>query len=236
MPLDERNVVSEHVLEIRYRAFGALLDIRGRIADAVAAKGQMSVWSITDSRVDFKPTDEDEREIGFVSHRNIGYVVRTPDTRQYMHDRAMRFIRDVFAVDGYKLPDVVRFGFRSQILFPTRDSFAGLLKKTSERMPQPKQLTEVFDAQIEDYGQIVVLKRGETHIRVRGGPMQSAQAKTETSLGAQKDRIPEVGFFLDLDHWRTNPGPMDERKISALLQQSNDSAWKAASAYHDILI
>src|SRR3989442_11090007 len=236
MPLDEKNVVSEHVLEIRHRAFGRLIDIRGLIADAVAAKGQMPVWSITDSRVDFKPSDEDQREVGFVSHRNIGYVVRSPYTRQYMHDRAMRFNRDVFAVEEYRMPDVVRFGFRSQILFPTRDTFAGLLKKTNERMPLPKQLNEVFDAQIEDYGQIVVLKRGETHIRLRGGPMEGEQAKTETSLGAQKDRIPEVGFFMDIDHWRTNPRPMDDRKISTLLQQVNESAWKAASAYHDILL
>jgi hypothetical protein len=234
MSLDDRKLVSEHVLEIRHRAYGTFLDMRGRIADTVAAAGQMTAWSVTDNRIDFKPNEEDEREVGFVSHRNLGYIVRSPDSRNYMQDRALRFIRDLVAVRGYELREVKRFGFRSRFLSPSKDSFRALLKKVNDRMPLPEQLVSVFEAQLDDYGPVAILKRGNMKIRVQCGPMEKEQSKG--LFEKQADRLPDVGFFVDIDHYQADLGVMGEREISTLLRSMNDSAWKAIDAYSDLVL
>jgi hypothetical protein len=64
--------------------------------------------------------------------------------------------------------------------------------------------------------------------------MEKEQAKT--LLEKEKDRLPEVGFYLDIDHYRVDLGEMDERKIGALLQTYSNAAWAAADAYNDILL
>lgn len=233
MPIDARTIISEHILEMRYRPFGRLLDIRGLIADWIADHAGLSSWSITENRVDFKINEDSDRERAFVSHRNLGYVVRSPDTRNYVPDRATRFVRELLRVDGFQLRPVLRFGYRSRFLLPYTDGFEDLVKLVNARMPLPESLTKPFDARIEDVGSVVVLRKGKTRIKVQSGPMEQEQAK---GVLQGHEHLPVVGFFIDMDQYQIDVGEMVEKDVTELLRSLNDSAWAAVDYYNGLLL
>lgn len=233
MPVDDRAIVSEHLVEIRYRALGKLVDIRGLIADWIADHTDLSYWSIADNRVDFQISENSDREKAFVTHRNLGYSTRSPDTRNYFPDRAIRFIRELLRVEGFELRPILRFGLRSRLLLPYDGQFESLLRRVNELMPLHEHHSRPFSAQVEDVGPIVVLRRGNIRIKFQSGPMGRDQARAMLGVTEQ---LPDTGFFMDIDQYQANIGPMNERDVATLVRSLNDHAWDAVDFYNRLLL
>ena len=150
MPVPDSDLVCQLVVEVRYRPFGSLIDYRGRIADRVAEKMGLSFWSISENRVDFKNSEASDDERAFVSHRHLGYQVWHPATRNFLPDRASKFIRELTQIDGFELTPLVRLGVRFKVLFPSKDNFGDLLERVNEHIPVPKNLVQPFNATVKE--------------------------------------------------------------------------------------
>ncbi|MGH9425608.1 MAG: hypothetical protein ACRD2L_04785, partial [Terriglobia bacterium] len=232
MPIEDRSLVSEHIFEIRQRALGRVLDIRGLIADRISERLALSYWSITDNRVDFQTSADSDREAAFVSHRNLGYVTRRAETRNFFVDRTLRFIRELLHLDGFELRSVLRFGVRTRVLYPYQGRFEALTRRVTELMPLHQNYTQPFNASVEDVGPVIVLRREDLRIKVQAGPMNLQQSK---SLMKGHDDLPDVGFYFDLDQYKSDLGPMQEGDIAALLRSLHNQAWHAVDFYNRLL-
>jgi hypothetical protein len=233
MPLEDRALTTEHVVEVRFRAFGRLLDIRGRIADWITDHSDFTFWSVSENRVEFRLSETSQRETAFVGHRNLGYAVRRPDTRNYLPDRALHFVGELLRVDEFELRPFVRVGVRLRVLFPFQGEFAALLRRVNERVPVHNNLVEPFHAEVEDVGPVLILRRGDRRIQVKAGPMAQEQSQ---SLMQGYDNLPLVGFYLDQDHYQTeNLGHPTERDLAHLVRSFSTAAWEAVDFYNRLL-
>lgn len=232
MPLEDRTLTTEYVVEVRYKALGRIVDIRGLIADHISQNLDLSFWSITENRVDFKLEEDTDREVAFVSHRNFGYVVRQCETRHYFPDRALRFVRELTRINGFELRPVLRFGVRCRVVLPFEGKFGDLLKRVNELIPVDRNYVQPFNAQVEDVGPVYILRRGDTRIRFQAGPMNLDQAKTFLPFN---QNLPDVGFYIDLDQYQSNVDKMEERDIAGLLKLFNNQSWEAIDFYNRLL-
>lgn len=233
MPVEDRLIVAEHVLEVRFKAFGRILDIRGRIADWIADHSDLTHWSISENRVQFQLSETSQREFAFVGHQNLGYAVRRPDTRNYMPDRAMRFIAELLRVDEFELRPFTRVGLRLRVLFPYQGKFDALVQRVNDRLPTNNNLVEPFHATIEDVGPVLVLRRGDVRIKVQSGPMLRERS---ASILQGYDNLPDVGFYLDQDHYQTDHlGRPTERDLAHIVRSFNSAAWEAVDFYNRLL-
>jgi len=233
MPLEDRALTTEHIVEVRFRAFGKLLDIRGRIADWIADHSDLTYWTVSENRVEFRLNETSQRETAFVGHRNLGYAVRRPDTRNYLPDRALHFVAELLRVDEFELRPFMRVGVRMRVLFPHQGEFAALVRRVKERLPVNNKLVEPFHAEIEDVGPVLILRRGDRRIKVQSGPMAREQIQA-TMQG--HDNLPNVGFYLDQDHYQTeNLGRPTERDLAHLVRSFSTAAWEAVDFFNRLL-
>jgi len=182
--------------------------------------------------VDFRVTQESQRELAFVSHQSFGYSVRRPDTRNYLPDRAMRFIHELLQVQGYELKPVTRFGVRSRLLLPHEGRFAAFVRRVTEAMPVPANLRPL-NTEVEDVGPVLVLRRGETQIKLQVGPMELEQSK---AILPGHENLPEVGLYIDQDHYQSRLGRMNERDIANLLRSLHAQVWEVVDFYNHLLL
>lgn len=233
MPVEDREITSEHVLEVRFRAFGRFLDIRGKIADWITDHSDLTYWTISDNRITFRLSETSQREVGFVGHQNLGYAVRRPSTRNYLPDRGLHFLSELLEVDEFELRPVIRVGVRLRVLFPYQGRLEALVQRVTGHIPAHQNLVEPFHAEIEDIGPVLVLRRGDIRIKVGSGPM--AREQSASHFQGYED-LPEVGFYLDQDHYQVDAqGRLGERDVTSLVRSFSTAAWEAVDFYNRLL-
>lgn len=117
---DEKLMLAEQVLEVRYVPSGSFLDVRGYVADYIRESGFLPHWKIDTNVVSFRDKpDKAEKEGAFAGYRNAGYFAYDPETRNYFVDRAGAFWRTLLKNKHYTLPALERFGARSKVFLPS---------------------------------------------------------------------------------------------------------------------
>ncbi len=221
----DKVMIAEHVLEVRYDASGAFLDVRGYVADYIRQEENfLPHWSIDANVVNFRDDPQKIiKEGGFVGYRSSGYVVFNPETQNFFVDKASVFWKLLLKNPHYKLPTPTRFGTRTKVFIPSSKSFDDINKKMYEVLFAEKARS-LFGGNEQDLMFTVVLKEAGFEVRVLGGPIHKQEATQYFQFGS--DHFDKCGLFLDIDYYKTTD--LAQKDVPQLLHSSIDLMWKKA--------
>ena len=80
----DKVMLAEHTLEVRHKASGTFLDVRGYIADYIQQEKFLPHWSIDFNYVTFRDDPQKIAKDGaFIGFKSAGYIVFNPESRNY---------------------------------------------------------------------------------------------------------------------------------------------------------
>lgn len=214
--------INDHILEMRYDANPKVLDYRGAWADAISKTLDLPHWQIDDTRIDVYDTDHMHH--AFASVTNAGYTTKNAATRNYFSDKALKFLRVLFGLEGFlPEPNIVRLGVRSRFCRAFEGTFEELVERYSSRMLSfPMESLKALDATITDIGSPITMKDKIGTINFMGGPMEKRQSQGFFQMSAG---LPEVGLVVDIDYWKTPNSTMKEAEVVAFVKESAEASY-----------
>lgn len=223
-PDTDKIMVAEHVLEVRHAASSTFLDIRGYIADYIRNNDFFPHWKIDTNVVNFSDgSDAIKSEGAFVGYKSAGYVVLNPQTRNFFTDRASSFWKLLIKNNHYKIPKPTRFGARTKLFVPSRQSFEEINKVLFEEFFTEKT-RELIEGKETDLQFTIELKEGDYDVRLIVGPIHKDEAGRYFQFDSE--HFKQSGLFLDIDYFKTEKLSLD--KVPNLLKQAVDLAWQKA--------
>jgi len=223
---DEKEMVVEHVLEVRHVASGTFLDVRGYVADYIRNHKFLPHWKIDANVVNFRDeADALKNEGAFVGYKSAGYVVIDPKTRNFFCDRASAFWNLIQKNDHYKLPSPSRFGIRTKLFIPSRKSFDDINKVIYEEFFSEKARS-LLGGKETDLQFTIDLRESGFNVRLIGGPIHKDEANQY--FKADSDHFKKCGLFLDIDYFKTDE--LSNKTIPNLLSKAVDLMWSKAES------
>ena len=217
----EKNMLTEHVLEVRHEASGTFLDVRGYVADFIRREKFLPHWKIDANVVTFRDqSDKIATQGAFVGYKSAGYVVLNPQTRNFFTDRATAFWKLLVRNGHYNLPQPARFGMRTKVFVPSSRPFEDINKSMYEELFSKTARTLVGGRET-DLRFTVELKEAGFDVRVMGGPIHKDEAGKYFQF--ESDLFEKCGLFLDIDYYTTSELTLDA--VPGLLKQAVDLMW-----------
>ncbi len=216
-------VLSEHIFELRYKVLAQILDIRGILAENMRELMNFVHWRITENRIELRDSDEQNKESGFISYKNCGYVILRPDTRNFFQDKAIKFLKNLLSIDGFILNPITRIGVRSTFIIPYEGSFDSLCKIIYEKFYVDKNINQLFNAEIVDVGASLNFKSKIGFYNTTTGPMKKDQMK---QFLKKHDDLPEISLFFDIDYFKNDLGKINENEIYNLIKRYSTRSWE----------
>ncbi len=218
---DEKLLLAEQILEVRYVPSGSFLDVRGYVADYIRDSKFLPHWQIDSNVVNFRDKpDSVQKEGAFAGFRSAGYFSYNPETRNYFVDRAGLFWRTLQKNQHYTIPALERFGARTKVFLPSEKSFEEINHAVYHTLYSDKA-REMVGGSEKDVQFIIELKEQDFEGRIAGGPIHKDEAGRYLSFKSKEFAKP--GFFVDVDFSRTTDLKHDE--VSKLLRAAVDLTW-----------
>ncbi len=223
-PRDEKVMLAEHTLEVRHSASGTFLDERGYVADYIRQEGFFPHWQIDANVVNFRDESSSVKSEGaFVGYKSAGYVALNPQTRNYFPDRASSFWKLMLKNNHYKIPNPTRFGARTKVFVPSKNSFDEINKTLYETFFTENARSLIGGKEI-DLQFTVDLKEDVFHVHLMGGPIHEDEAGRYFKF--ESEFFKQSGLFLDIDFYKTDGLSLND--IPALLRKAIDLTWHKA--------
>lgn len=214
-------MLAEHILEVRHKASGTFLDVRGYVADYIRNNGQFPHWNIDTNVVNFHDDLEGfSRDAAFVGYKSAGYVVNNADTRNYFIDRASSFWTTLLKNKHYQIPNITRFGCRTKAFIPSDAGFDEINKAFFEGLftAEARKLVGGHETDVQI---IINLTENPFDVQVRGGPVNKDEVGRY--LNFESEHFKKCGLFLDIDFFKIKEVSHDQ--VRKLLKESIDLAW-----------
>jgi hypothetical protein len=219
------NLISEHVLEIRYKPDPRILDYRGELALSISNEMKLPKWRIGQNRVDVY--EEGELTRVFVSFRNAGVVIRNPSLGDFFPNQSNKFLRFVFTRKPFSRDNtfVQRLGVKSRYAISSQMSFEELLERymNSVLSLTPEALS-AFDAKVIDIGMPLNFSTQIGKINSISGPMEKEQLSSFFKF-QKSENLPDVALYLEFDYWLRPEKAMSLKKILSLTKQYAQGNW-----------
>ena len=207
--------VTQQILEIRFKPNSRILDLRGLWANKMSDYMGLSTWNIVSNRVDI--SDKDEKERGFISFRNAGYLVHDANSRSYFAERSTKFLSCLFSYPEFGEKVLIeRIGVRSKYCRPFKGTFQDLQERYLDNFlgVNPK-VSQLLAAKLVDIGGALNFSDGAGYFHTMSGPMLAEQMKDYF----ERKEFPEVGLFLDIDYWSTPKKEMNCTEVVKKVQE-----------------
>lgn len=220
----DKIMLTEHILEVRHKASGIFLDMRGYVADYIFQEKFLPHWKIDMNVVNFH--DESKKiktEGAFVGYKSAGYVVLNPQTRNFFSDRATTFWKILLKNGQYQLPQPTRFGTRTKVFVPSAMTFEDINKAMFEGLFSEKARALVGGNE-KDLQFTIDLRESGFDVRVTGGPMHKDEAGKYFQF--ESDHFAKCGLFLDIDYYTTSDLTLET--VPKLLKEAVDLFWVKA--------
>ena len=227
--------VSEHILEIRYKANPKVLDYRGTWAELISEEMNLAHWRIIENRIDIFDLERENR--AFVGFKNAGLVVRNSPTANYFPDKARKLFRFLFTLEGFdKTPFVTRIGVRSRVVTPFSGSFDNLLTRFSSRyLGLTPDAKKALNAELVDIGGPLNFKDKHGTFNTSSGPMPKSQISKVFEF-EDEDNLPDVGLYIDIDYWLKPEKTVADKRILELIRTFTEQAWRRHSQIRDLIL
>ena len=218
---DEKLMLAEQVLEVRYAPSGSFLDVRGYVADYVRDSGFLPHWKIDANVVNFRDKpDKVEKEGAFAGYRSAGYLAYDPETHNFFVDRGGSFWRLLQKNKHYALPSLQRFGTRTKVFLPSARPFEEINRSVFQTL-YTERARELIGGTQTDVQFIIELKEQDFEVRVSGGPIHKAEVGGYLSFESKE--FEKAGVFFDLDFYRTQD--LKHEDVPRLLRAAVDLTW-----------
>lgn len=221
----EGKILSEHLLEIRYPAFGEFFDIRGSLAEMLRRDMKFTDWEIARNRIQVRNHSEKEKatESAFISFVNCGYRIARPATKNYFQDITSKFVRLAFSASAFNVQKIRRLGVRSMFLTPIDADFETLKEQCREKIFKGGDLlSEKLTAKLVDLNVILNFKKGDYFFNTMIGPMEKDQMKQYFDYHQD---LPELGLYFDIDYFQKDLKP-DVRNMTHCIADFETYAWE----------
>lgn len=220
--VEEKIMVTEHILEIRHGAVGSFLDVRGFVADYIRNDGFLPHWKIDTNVVSFRDrSDTVEKEGAFAGYKSFGYFTYNPPTKNYFQDRAFSFTKLLLKNQDYSIPNITRFGCRTKVFIPCEKDFEFLNKTLNEKFIS-SSLRDIVSHNETDLQIVLEFNEKGFHSRIVLGPMHKDEIKSQMNFDSEY--FSKIGLFLDLDYFRTEN--IDNSKIQTYLKETMNLVWE----------
>lgn len=227
-------VLSDFVVELRYRAIGRFLDRKGEWADQLSQKVSLPIWTIGGDILEVR--SETPGDNAFLGLKRAGFHCMDVSAKDYFADRGSKFLRALFSLEGFPSDlQVERVGVRSRFFYGFGADFAELRKRYSQRyFSVPQTAMNLIGGEIVDIGGHLDFKDAIGNFNTMSGPMKAEQARE--LLGRSKDLvIPPVGLFYDIDYWKQSIGRQSTDQLDVFLHQAATAAWERAERIRSLL-
>lgn len=228
-------LISEHVLELRYKPDSRVLDQRGSLAASFSEYLKLSEWRITQNRVDVYDKEQTTRV--FASFRNAGVVVRNPTDSENFPRLASKFVNFLSRQRPFnKTFPLVRLGVRSRFGFASQLPFSDLFGRFSNRVIdiQP-EVRETIGGVPIDIAFPMDFDAPNGRIHSNSGPMESEQLRTFFGFHPQ-ERLPEVALYIEFDYSARPQGNTSATEIISALRDYAARNWDNAQRLRDIVM
>ena len=218
------DMISEHVLEVRYKPNAKILDYRGTWAEGISKEMELDQWGIVENRVDVY--NKDKTILAFVGYKNAGFVVHDAQTKNYFSDKAVKFFKYLFSLEGFgKELHVNRIGVRSRFAKKYDGPFEELVQKYEQNyLTLNPEAAKVIDAELVDIGGPLNFKDKAGNFNTMSGPMESKQLVR--FFDRDSDTLPEVSLFFDIDYWIKPDEIMAERHVLNKVKTFAEASWE----------
>jgi hypothetical protein len=225
--------VNEHVVEVRYKANPKVLDYRGTWAEGISEHMGLKKWRINDNRVDVH--NEDASVHAFVGFGNAGFSTFGVDTRDFFPNKAIRFFKYLFGLDGFgKQIHVKRFGVRSRFAHPFKGDFDDLVHRyATGYLSLTPEAKDAMGGKLVDIGAPLNFTDKIGNFNTMSGPMRSDQL--ENYFGKQGE-LPKVSLYFDVDYWVAPDKDMDEREVTSKIKQMADEGWDKSDRIRRLVV
>lgn len=220
--VEEKIMVTEHILEIRHGAVGSFLDVRGLVADYIRSDGFLPHWKIDTNVVSFRDqSDKVEKEGAFAGYKSFGYFTYNPPTKNFFRDRAFSFTKLLLRNRDYSIPDITRFGCRVKVFIPCEKDFESLNELLNEKFISTS-LREIVLYKETDLQIVLEFNEKGFNSRIILGPMHKDEIKKQMNF--ESDYFSKAGLFLDIDYFKTEN--IDSSKIQTYLNEAMNLVWE----------
>ena len=212
-----------HTLEVRYKPNPKILDYRGTWAELISNHMNLSEWKIIENRIDIY--DKEKKNHAFVGFRNAGLVAVDTPTRNYFPDKALKFFKYLFSLEGFeKTPFLLRIGVRSRFCKEYNGSFDELRDKYSSKyLSLTERAKEIIGAKLLDIGGPLNFSDRYGNFNTMSGPMKDEQMPQYFQY---TEDFPDVGLFFDIDYWLKPERKLNEKEILKTIKDFSNSAWE----------
>ena len=226
--------LNEHILEIRYKPNPKILDYRGTWAEGISGHMGLKHWNIVQNRVDVY--NEDSSLQAFVSFKNAGFVALDTQTRDFFPNKALRFFKYLFSMDGFgKELFVERLGVRSTFVQEFKGEFDELLNKyKTNYLSLTEKASKVIDAELVDIGGPLNFKDKNGNFNTMSGPMKSEQLSGY--FGRSSDKLPDVSLYYDIDSWIRPKKDLTDREILRKIKAFTEASWDRFINIRDVIL
>lgn len=219
-----QQMVTEHVLEVRYAAAGSFLNLHGYIADHIRSAGQFPHWKIDANIVHFFDTPLEVKRCGaFVAYNRAGFIVKDPDTQNFFQDKTTAFWKTLLENNRFRLPEPERFGVRTKIFINSDKPFGDINQSLYQQFFSPIA-RDAFGGTETDLSYFVKLDDGGFTLNIMVGPLHEGEA--EKFLSFKSDRFRSTGMILDIDCFTTSQ--FTHTGVSGLLKDAMALTWSKA--------
>lgn len=224
--------INEQILEVRYKANPKILDFRGTWAEGISGHMDLEHWRIVDNRVDVY--NDGSSLHAFVGFKSAGFVAKNTETKNFFSDKAVKFFKYLFSLDGFgKDIYTTRIGVRSRFAKGCDDSFNDLMAKyTQNYLGLTTGAQEAIGAELTDIGGPLNFKDDAGNFNTMSGPMKSEQLQ---SYLTDRDDLPEVSLYYDIDYWVMPDETLHEREIIRKIKTFSHLAWDRFTTTHKVI-
>lgn len=232
-------VLSEHVLEIRYKANPKILDHLGLWAGMISNNMELPEWEISkQNRVD--AFDKENKNRAFVSYKNAGFVVLNTPTKNYFPDKAVKFLNYLMTLNDFeKTPYIERIGVRSRFCEEYKDSFDALKEKySSNYLTLTEKAKNLISSSLLDIGGHLNFEDKCGKFNTMSGPMKKRQITQffNKDFFKSNSNFPDVGLYFDIDYWEMPKRKMSKEEIVINVKKFASSAWKKFESISKLIL
>lgn len=200
-------ILSEHIIEIRFKPNANILDKRGEITTALTSN-IFDQWSISDQQI-LLSSKENTKVQGSFSYKNTSFQTSYPNNTEFFLSHAENFIKSSWS--SFPSNEIARIGIRTRYIVPVKDfktafdsyrkTFLGLNDKQIER----------FGGNLIDLGFPLNFVDGQNFFNVTTGPMEKKQFIQIFKEEDGEDFFAD-GLFLDVDYFKQEFSPYTKQK------------------------
>ncbi len=235
MPEKKKNVENQYILEIRFRPNPRMLDKRGEWAEFLLQQMDVINWRIDKDRIDVFSETGDIR--AFISFRNTGLIIYDAPAVDYFANLCSKLINFVFSLEEFGNSFTIeRVGARGTFCFPYEGSFDELVNRYSTRFIN---LTDKGndavgnEAKIVDIGSPINFSDKDGKVNIMGGPMMKNQFP---QLFERNEIFPDVGLFLDMDHWLEPKRKLDKGELDGIIRNFGTLIWNRKARISKLIL